>query len=150
MSIEDLDRDVRLHIYRTFVDNGRPPVPMETAVALERLEHEVEASYRRLHDKRAIVLAGGSPYVFMANPLCALPTPFRVEVDDRAWWGTCIWDALGVPAMLGAPDATIRTRCADCGEPLVLDISDGEIPDRDWVLHFAVPARHWWDDIGFN
>jgi hypothetical protein len=36
----------------------------------------------------------------MANPFSAVPTPFLVRSGDRSWYGNCIWDALGIPAML--------------------------------------------------
>lgn len=96
------------------------------------------------------------------------------------WWANCAWDALGIPAMLrgaglpvGASPVRIRSRCPDCSESLTLvvrpDAGGGEAVrylDTDGVergraaadstralepvVHFAVPARRWWDDIGFT
>jgi hypothetical protein len=40
----------------------------------------------------------------MAMPLSAIPTPFQVEVGGRHFFGNCIWDALGIVAMLGGTE----------------------------------------------
>ena len=143
-----LDRDVRLAVYRKFVDEARPPTPPEIAVELGVATLDVEASLRRLADGHELVLAPGTPYVWMANPFSAIPTPFEVEVGNRLYFGNCIWDALGISACLHA-DAHIRTYCPDCSEPLSLDVRDGKLGSlAEGVIHFAVPAAHWWDDIG--
>ncbi len=100
---QSVDSLVRHEVYRFFLDRGRPPVPAELAVGLGMDQSAVEDSLRRLADDHALVLAPGTPYVWMANPLSALPTPFSVEASGRTWFGNCIWDALGVVAMLGVP-----------------------------------------------
>jgi hypothetical protein len=143
-----LDRDVRLAVYRKIVEEGRPPTAPEMAVGLGVETLDVEASLQRLADGHVLVLAPGTPYVWMANPFSAIPTPFEVEVGDRLYFGNCIWDALGISACLHA-DAHIQTYCPDCSEPLSLDIRDGELEvSAEGVIHFAVPAARWWDDIG--
>ena len=149
MAQDLFDRDVRVELYRAFVEQGHAPVAAEIAARLGRETLEVEDSLRRLADAHMIVLAPGTPYVWMANPLSALPTPFRVTVDDRRFWGNCIWDALGVVSMLGGTGA-VDTWCPDCGYPMHVDVSERAVAEDGGVVHFAVPARHWWDDIGFN
>ena len=143
------DNDVRLTLYRFFVDEGRPPVAAEIAAALDARPVEVEDSLRRLHDAHVLVLAPGTPYVWMANPLSALPTPYRVAAAGREFWANCVWDAFGAIAMLGG-SGRVRAKCGDCAEDLVVDVNDGVDAPSDYVVHFAVPAAHWWDDIGFN
>jgi hypothetical protein len=143
-----IDRDVRLAIYRSVVEAGRPPTAPGLADVLGLPTDEIESSFRRLADGHVIVLAPGTPYLWMASPFSAIPTPFEVEVGDRRYFGNCIWDALGIPACLHA-DARIRTFCPDCSEPLSLDVRDGALDGRvEGVIHFAVSAAHWWDDIG--
>jgi hypothetical protein len=142
------DSDVRLHIYRTFVRDGRPPTAAETATALGISEAEAADAYRRLHEAHAIVLEPGAVEVRMANPLSARPTAFRVRTaDGRSYFGTCSWDGPGVLAMLGV-DGTVATACPDCDEPLTMEIRGGELQPIDAVAHFAVPAARWWEDIG--
>jgi len=145
----DTDAEVRLAVYRYFVDRGRPPVPAEVAAALGMRQRSVEDAFRRLADAHVLVLAPGTPYIWMANPLSAIPTPFAVEASGRSWFGNCIWDALGIVAMLGGT-GTVRTTCPDCGDELAVAVEDGRLVHGDGLVHYAVPALHWWDDIGFN
>ena len=149
MAVADLDNDVRLHIYERFVAGGRPPTIAETAAALGRDESDIEDSYRRLEQAHVIVLAPGTLNVWMANPLSAVPTPFRVETPKGSFWGNCIWDALGVVSMLGG-QGRVSTACPDCGEPMEVGVENGEVQAGKGVAHFAVPAARWWDNIGFT
>jgi len=144
-----VDTSVRLEVYRFFVARGRPPVPAEIADALDVDQASVEESLRRLADGHVLVLAPGTPYIWMANPLSAIPTPFSVEVAGRTLFGNCIWDSLGVVAMLGGT-GIVRTWCPDCRDRLAVSIERNHLSSGEGVVHFAVPAAHWWDDIGFN
>lgn len=144
-----LDTDVRLHIYRDFAAVGRPPSVERTAAALQTEPADVRAAYRRLADGRVIVLEPGTTDVWMANPFCARPTDFQVEVGDRWWWGTCAWDAPGILAMLGV-DGTVKTSCPDCGDPIELRVRGGSLEPVEAVAHFSVPAARWWEDIGYT
>ncbi len=143
------DNEVRLHIYRRFAEDGRPPSTDQTGEALQAGLDEVSEAYRRLAEGRVIVLDPGTTDVWMANPFCAKPTPFRVEAGDRWWWGTCAWDAPGILAMLGL-DGTVATACPDCEDPLELRVENGDVRPADAVGHFAVPAARWWEDIGYT
>jgi hypothetical protein len=148
--VDASDLDVRRHVYASVVANGRPPTVSEAAVALERHDDEVAGAYRRLHDAHALVLFPDSTEIWMANPFCFAPTPHRVTAAGREWTGTCAWDALGIPWALHA-DGRVATECACCGESLELDVRGGELVlGSDLLVHFVVPARRWWDDIGFT
>ena len=148
--MEQLDLDVRRHVYDSIVANGVPPTTAEVALALRLEEPETAAAYRRLHDAHAVVLFPGTTEIWMANPFCFAPTPHRVRARGRAWIGTCCWDALGIPAAFHA-DGEISTECACCGEPLRLAVEEGRVTvGADYLCHIIVPARRWWDDIGFT
>ena len=147
---ERTDRDVRLFIYSDFLARGAPPSLADTARALRITNAEVGESYDRLAAGRVIVLRQGKREILMAAPLSAVETRFRVELaDGRARWANCIWDALGVAAMLHQ-DATIHASCGDCDEALMLTVKHGTLDRADGVVHFAVPAARWWDDIVFT
>lgn len=60
-----------------------------------------------------------------------------------------MWDAMGIAAALG-DDAIISASCGDCGEPMVNEILGGQLVRDEGVVHFAVPAKRWWDNIGFT
>jgi hypothetical protein len=144
------DREVRLAVYRKVVAEGSPPTAPEIAGDLGVTPSEVEASFHRLADAHVLVLAPGTPYIWMANPFSAIPTPFEVIVDERRYFANCIWDALGIPACLHA-DARIDTFCPDCSEPLRLLVRDDALDEgapSEARIHFSVPAARWWEDIG--
>jgi len=145
-----LDLDVRRHVYFTVVTNGRPPTTTETADAFGLVEPEIADSYRRLHDPHALVLFPDTTEVWMANPFCFGPTPHKVTAAGREWIGTCAWDALGIPAALHG-DGRIESECACCGASVALEVSDGELVEGEELLvHILLPARRWWEDIGFT
>ncbi|MGH2729428.1 MAG: organomercurial lyase [Actinomycetota bacterium] len=146
--ITEFDNEIRIAVYQFFVDEERAPVAAEIAKIISSTPRQVEDAYRRLHDAHVLVLAPGTPHIWMANPLSALPTPHMVGCNDKAFWGNCIWDALGIVAMLGS-GGSVTSRCPDCGDELKLEIRDGRVSDSNYVVHFAVPAARWWDDIGF-
>jgi hypothetical protein len=84
----------------------------------------------------------------MAGPFSAVPTAFAVAVPSYSCYGNCIWDALGIAATLGC-DARVDTSCADCGAAAALHVEAGALR-ADGLMHFALPARRWWDDVVFT
>lgn len=148
--MDGFDLDVRRHVYFSVVANGRPPTTTETAAAFEASEPEIAAAYRRLHAAHALVLHADTTEIWMANPFCFAPTPHRVVAGGRMWVGTCAWDALGIPAALHC-DGRIESECACCGEHVALVVRDGELVEgTELLVHILVPARRWWEDIGFT
>ena len=143
--------DLRLRelTYGLFVELGRAPAADEVAAAAGATRTDVESGWRRLHDAHALVLSSGTTEIRMANPFSAVPTAYRVHADDRWWYANCAWDALGICAALHV-DGRIETSCADCAEPLVVDVQDQRPSDSSLLFHCLVPARHWWDDIVFT
>ena len=148
--VDELDLRIRNHVYGSFV-GGRVVTPADVAVELGVAEEAASESFRRLHDGHALVLAPGSTAIRMLNPFSAVETPHRVEAAGRSWYANCAWDALGIPHALHVGEARIESRCPDCGERLDLELRDGEVVQgADLLVHFVVPARRWWDDIGFT
>jgi len=142
------DLELRNLTYRHVVDAGRAPTPAELAATARIDEPAVVDGWRRLHDAHALVLDDRGA-LRMLNPFSAVPTAFRVGVGGRSWFANCGWDAFGIGAALGA-DSVIDTECADCHEPLRITVSDRR-PDRDDLIwHVLVPARAWWQDIGYT
>ena len=144
-----LDHEVRRCVYDRVMSEGLPPTIAETASALSTTPDNVEASFRRLADGHILVLQSGTGEILMANPFSAVPTPFLVRAGNRFWYGNCIWDAMGIPAML-KQDATIEASCGCCGTAMHLAVAGGSLEEASGIAHFAIPAAHWWDDIVFN
>ena len=135
-----VDDAVRLHILRELIASGTAPSVRDTAAALGLTDSDAAAAYERLAANRVIVLKPGTRDVLMAAPLSAVPTPHVVRMaDGRSHYGNCVWDALGVIAMLGM-DGDVETACADCDSPLGLVVRGGSLEPSNAVVHFAVPA----------
>jgi hypothetical protein len=145
-----VDTEVRLHIYTTLLAAGAPPSVPDTARALRLSPEDAGAAYERLSAGRVIVLRPGTRDVLMAAPLSAVPTGFSVRVaGGRSHYANCVWDTLGVLSMLGR-DGVVDATCADCDEQVELRVADGVLAPSDAVVHFAVPAARWWEDIVFT
>ena len=145
-----LERAVRLHIYRAFVDTARAPDVAAIAEAVDASEKEVGAALRRLADAHAIVLAPSTLTVWMAHPFSAVPTAYPVAARGRGYWANCAWDAAGILSLVG--DGESRTRCADCGTALSMTVRDGlvRVDGGEGVVHFAVPPRRFWENVAFT
>jgi len=143
------DRRVRVRIYRDIVSTGRVPRAEEVAARMKRPVRDIRESFERLEAGHAIVLEKDTREILRAAPFWASPTAFLVESGRRSWWASCIWDALGVPAMLGR-DARILTACGCCSEAMTLNVRRGKLERARGVIHFAVPARRWYEDLVFT
>jgi hypothetical protein len=148
MTIDQADIDVRNATYRHFVEHGRVPTIAEVRGTLGLGALDVLGAWRRLHDAHALVLDADGAIV-MLNPFATRPTPFVVEAAGRTWFANCGWDAFGIGAALGV-NSGIRTTCADCAEPLTIQVRGGQPLDTSPVFHVLVPAVQWWDNIGFT
>jgi hypothetical protein len=149
--VDELDLRIRSHVYSSFVRDRHARTPEETAAELGLDEAAVADAYRRLHDAHALVLRPGSTEIRMLNPFAAGETPHVVEADGRTWFANCAWDALGIPGALHLDAGRITSECPACGERLELELRDGElVRGADLLVHFVVPARRWWEDIGFT
>lgn len=145
----NFDKKARYQVYDFVFSEGRIPSAAEIASALERSPDEVKASFARLADAHILVLQKSSGEILMANPFSAVPTPFLVKCGGREYYGNCIWDAMGISAML-KQDAVIDASCGCCGTAMSLEIKNGSLENPSGLAHFAIPAARWWDDIIFN
>jgi hypothetical protein len=147
--VQESDLELRNVTYGLFVRDGRAPTADDVAIEAGRGPDDVRTAWRRLHDQHALVLDSGSGEILMANPFSAIATPYRVHAAGRWWYGNCAWDAFGICAALNA-EGRIETTCADCGEPLSVEVRDERPDDESLVFHSLVDAGHWWDDIVFT
>lgn len=146
---DTFDQQVRAYIYDTVLTQGTIPIIAEVAAELGSTPSEVTAAFRRLAQGHVLVLQPENHEILMANPYSAVPTPFQVEAGGRSYWGNCVWDALGVLAML-RQDGQVVAGCGDCHETMTLSVHDGQIVNSPGIAHFSVPAKQWWDNIVFT
>jgi Alkylmercury lyase len=141
-----MDDDVRWHVYDVTMREGAPPLASRLSESMNLPPSEIGASLERLAAARMLVLRDGE--ILMAGPFSAVPTPFRVTTSAFTCYGNCIWDALGIAATLQC-DVAIDTSCGDCGAAMQVAVRDGAVTGAG-TIHFALPARQWWQDIVFT
>jgi hypothetical protein len=143
----DFDTAVKLGIYRTLAETAKAPTSVEVAQALGATVEDVEAAFRRLHGRRLLVPEPGDPSrIRMAPPFSGVETPFLVKARGNSYYANCVWDAYGVAAALHE-DVVVEASDGFTGQPILLEVRGGRPVPRDCVVHFAVPAARWWDDV---
>jgi len=143
----DFDTRVKMHIYDTVAETTKLPTSRDVGEALRAPVQEVEAAFAALHQKRLLVPEPGRPSeIRMAPPFSGIRTSFAVKARGKTYFGNCAWDALGIPAALHA-DAVVDASDAQTREPIQLRVRNGKVLFEPCVIHFAVPAARWWDDI---
>lgn len=141
--------DVRMHVFTEAAATAAVPQPPEISRALGLAEDDVRGALRYLAANKVLTLAPNDGSIWAANPFCAVPSAFRVDALGKRYRGICMWDAMGIAALLDA-DAVISATCGDCGEPMVNEIQGRRLIRAEGVVHFALPAKRWWDNIGFT
>lgn len=147
-SQQSFDFEVRHYVYDRLATRDKVPSIDETAAALGRRSSEVAESFQRLADNHVLVLQAGGE-ILMAPPFSALPTQFLVRAAEHSWFGNCIWDALGILAMLNL-DGRVETSCGCCGDGMNLSVEGGKLNEAEGIVHFAFPTAHWWDNVVFT
>ncbi len=147
--MDEHDTRIRNFLYGRFVQTGQTPRVADVAREFELSQEGAGAALRRLHDAHALVLERDALEIRMLNPFSCVPSAWRVEAGGRKWYSNCAWDSFAICAALHS-DGRIESSCADCGEPLAVDVRDQKAVQCDYLFHVLVPARRWWDDIVFT
>lgn len=145
---DSFDSSLRLCTYRHVVATAKAPTVAQSAAAMGSTEAAVRAAYERLSKSHALMLQENGE-LWRVAPFSAVPTAFPVEVGGRTYYANCIWDALGIPAML-AQDALIPASCACCNLDMGLRVERGALLPRQGLIHIVVPARKWYEDVVFT
>lgn len=131
----------------SFRDTSRAPAVAALAAALDTPAEAVAAALQALAREHALVLRPASDAIWMAHPFSGVETDFLVSIEGRQWYANCAWDGLAILALLG--DGVLETHCPVSRAPLRFVASKGTVRGAG-VIHFLVPARRFWDDIGFT
>jgi len=140
---------LRIHIYDCIVSDGRIPSVRELSADFQVSPDAVRQAIVGLRVGKTMLSNPHTGEIWMAGPFSSSETPYRVAGATATWWANCAWDMLGVAMIAGEP-VHIEAECGDCRAPITLDASPDRPPDSDAVVHFLVPARQWYDDIGFT
>jgi hypothetical protein len=132
---------------RFIIDRGYAPEVGELAALLGASEADVTAVLHAL-DYHGVVLHPNSTKIRVIYPFATMPTNFVIRSDTGAgeWWGNCAWSSLGVAVLLDR-DCSITTTLGADGKQVTLHIRDGEILEKDYVVHFPIPMMKAWDNV---
>ena len=146
-----LDNKVRHFIYQTFISTSKPPTTAETAKRFQLSISRIESTFERLAASHDIALAPGSHSIWMAHPFSALPTNYTAQINQKKYYGNWIWDVFGIAAIVGK-DAEGHTPCGcgECNDHLDLLVGKNQLITSEWLVHFVVPAKRFWEKIGFT
>jgi hypothetical protein len=143
-------RHLLVYVYDQLLARGAPPSSSEIAAHFDAARDEVLRALRELKVGKTLLADPRTGEIWMAGPFSAVPTPYEVAADGVRWWANCAWDMLGIPVVADRP-VHIDARCTDCGEAMTFDVDPGQSTiSAEGVVHFLVPARRWYDDIGFT
>jgi hypothetical protein len=140
--------DLRICAYDHIAANGFPPTLSEISEHFDVTRSTAREELAALKIGKTILVHPESGEIWMAGPFASAKTDYEVVSGDRNYYANCAWDMLGIPMILNAPGQA-HTKCADCGSPMTIDCDPSHPPAENAVVHFLVPARHWYEDIGF-
>ena len=143
-----LDARLRLFVYRRILRHEKSPTVREMAKALAVSTSQIRASLKRLGESHAFMTQDNGE-LWRAAPFSCIPTSFPVKIGRRSWFANCIWDALGIPAMLGQ-GALIEASCGCCNSAMPIEVRAGKLCSSQGVIHVAVAARDWYKDVVFT
>ena len=121
--------ELREEIFEAFALTGEPPALEDTPALRELAE-------------RHVVVLDARGLIRMAHPFAAHTDGARVDTPEGTWWGNCAWDGFGIVHALELSDATVTA------QGIAVRVEHGVPEPADAVFDVAVPAAHWWDDIG--
>ena len=141
---------LRVFVYRHLADRGTAPTSDAIATRFGTTLDAARQALEKLAGLRAVILHPASREIWMAAPFSAVPTRFRLHGARASWWANCAWDMFGIPAFL-TESVRIDAACADCDEHVEIEVDARDGPrTSDGLVHILLPARHWYDDIGFT
>ena len=109
-------------------------------------ETEVKNSLEALQGYHGVVLHPNSSKIWVVHPFSLAPTSFYVSSKRGNWWGTCAWCSLGIAALLGE-DVSITTNFGAEEEQVKIHIVDGQLQEKNLLVHFPVPMQKAWDNV---
>ena len=144
--VDAFDRSVRAAVFEHLMAGSLGPTPPDIAKRTGHSAGRVAESFQRLLAEHRLVLSSRGDRVVMAHPFSGLPTDYRSEIGDQRWWANCAWDAFAILALLG--DGKVHSRSEE-GTESTWTVRNGVVRP-DGLVHFVIPARRFWDDIGFT
>jgi hypothetical protein len=145
---QKFDGKIRVYVYRFILKKQSVPRVAEIAHAFSCDVKEVRSTLACLSVSHAFMLQENGE-LWRVAPFSAVPTAFPVRVGKRSWFANCIWDALGIPALL-RQDAVIQASCGCCNYEMPIEVKRGKLLCRSGIIQISVPVRDWYRDVAFT
>ena len=147
VSAMDLDNATLHHVIMTdIMERGYTPTPEELVERFERPRPDISRALHALMEYHGLVLHPNSDQIWVVHPFSMAPTGFLVRSGDREWWGNCAWCSLGIVELAGGT-ASIVTALGAVGRQVTVRIEDGNLRDKDYVIHFPIKMTNVWDNV---
>ncbi len=137
---------LHFEIVSDIVRQGCAPSVRTLAERFKASREEMSRAMRALADDHGVVLHPHSDEVWVIHPFSTAPTGFVCEAGGRQWWGNCAWCSLGVAKLAGGT-CNIRTALGMTGRQVTVRVENGELLDKNYVVHFPVPMTRAWDNV---
>lgn len=144
------DAALRTFVYDHIIVGGTVPTSAEIGAHFDLGAPAVHERLSSLRIGKTILVHPATREIWMAGPFSAAPSQYKLSDGTTTWYANCAWDMLGVAMLVNRP-MIAETHCTDCGERVAVEC-DPEHPPSECqaIVHFLVPARRWYDDIGFT
>ena len=140
---------LRVHVYDKLLDGGRPPTISEIAEHFAISPADSRRAIAAMQIGKTVLPDPHTGEIWMAGPFSAGPTAYRVIGRHAQWFANCAWDMLGI-AVIADEEVRIESQCTDCGAPISMRANPRTPPVAEGIVHFLIPARRWYEDIGFT
>ena len=113
---------------------------------LKKSKEEIVEGLHNLQEYHGVVLHPNEPKIWVIHPFSLAPTNFYVQSQKGEWWGNCAWCSLGVAALL-KEDVKISTSIGGETKRIEINIINGEIQEKNYLIHFPIPMKNAWDNV---
>lgn len=138
--------ELHFFIIQEILKKGFAPDLRELSNLLNRSEDDTKSALYRLQDDHGVVLHPNEPKIWVMHPFALTPTNFLVRSEKGKWWGNCGWCSLGIAALL-KENVTITTNVGAEDKQIIIEIIDGEVIQKDLMIHFPVPMKDAWKNV---
>jgi len=133
-------------IIKTIIDRGFAPDLDELCEIFHTEKINVINALQKLQKYHGVVLHPNEPKIWVIHPFSLAPTNFYITTEDGEWWGNCAWCSLGIAALLNK-DLSIHTTIGAETKAIVINIVQGEIQEKDYLIHFPIPMKEAWNNV---
>lgn len=128
------------------IKNGYAPTKETLSRLLKLDENIIAEGLLELQENHGVVLHPNGLKVWVIHPFSLAPTSFLVKSGNKKWWGNCAWCSLGIAALIN-DDVSITTNLGAHDEQVSIHIKDGEILEKDYLIHFPIAMKNAWDNV---